>query len=927
MKRSLIIIIAGAAILALAIILYFINDRNVFRKESSLYKAVPISSPVFFEASSLKAFPSDNLLVRELSDIASLGAAQQKLERTLNTISEVKEIQKSWGRRPFILAFDFVGEDKLQPVLISNIGSGEELKGLEILIEQMMDLAGVTPQERRYSGYKVLSITNAEGKSLHYCAAGGLVIISPESILVDKSLRQLSSENLTDMRNFNRVNKTASSSADLSCYINHDRFPELWSHFLNGTTRTEVNEFGETIRYNLRRDIAGLKDYAGWSEMDMSFHDEHIALNGITAADDSLNHFVTVFEGQQPVTCEAGKILPRNTSFFVGFTFSNRDRFFENLVDYFVHSNSFYDREESLKKIERRFGDESRTTLRNMLDNQVVAAITDIEPNDELTTFFIVALRSKKESQENFEAMLRNYASGENVEFSSLYTAAKAGENKTFRVYRFPYPSFPGVWLGESFRFAKARFAVFYDDYLVFASSEKAIQEYLSDMELNYTLDEDRAYSSFKKTTESKANISTFVNINRMLPISERLFSSDLQEAVKANSETFRKFYGLSWQLVCERDVYFNSINLGHYDQPKSDGRALWKTDLGAQAVTKPTIVINHNNPAEKEVILQDEDNRLHLASADGTILWTIPVNGRILSDIHQVDVYRNGNLQYLFNTKEKLYLIDRTGSNVSGFPVEFDSPATNGVNVFDYDGNRNYRYFIAFGNRKVLAYDQNGKIVKGWEFGQTQGKVTTPVQHFRVSNRDYIVFKDEEKIYIQDRRGATRVNVSARFENSQNPLVLNIDGTPKIVASDKKGKVYYLYFDGKYAEKTGGGFSDSHFFTVDDLDGNKIPDFVFVDGNRLEVTDENGRKLYDEKLDNPINIAPSIYTFSSTRKLVGVSDNKDNRIYLFDTNGKQYDGFPFRGNSAFSIGALTPGQLCVLTGTDREELVCYGLK
>ena len=93
------------------------------------------------------------------------------------------------------------------------------------------------------------------------------------------------------------------------------------------------------------------------------------------------------------------------------------------------------------------------------------------------------------------------------------------------------------------------------------------------------------------------------------------------------------------------------------------------------------------------------------MISADAKILWSAPVSGPVLSDVFQIDLYRNGKIQYLFNTKEKLYLIDRNGNSVSGFPVVFDSPATNGVNVFDYDNNRKYRYFIAFENRTVKAF------------------------------------------------------------------------------------------------------------------------------------------------------------------------------------------------------------------------------
>ena len=923
MKRNLILIIIAVLIAAVAAFILFTRNQISFVKDGSLYKAIPASSPVFVEISSLKAIPTENPVLTELAVLNDFAWFISEINKISELISENDEIQKSWARRPAILAFDFVGEDKLLPVIISPIKNSDELNGIEQLLSGLEGTDGSDPQVRKYTGHKIFSIKNTKGKSLHYCAAGGLIIISPESILIDKSLRQLNSENLTDIRNFNRVNKTVDSQSDFSWYINHHRFPELFTKILNGTTLSSENEFGETIKKNLRRDVLNLRSYAGWSELDMSFHDRLVSMNGITVADDSLNHFVTVFNGQQAESFQCDKALPKNTSFYIGYTFSNRDLFFENLIDYFKHSNTFYDREDLLKKMERRLGDDSRTVLKEMVENQVAAAITDISDDDK-TTFFVVKVHSHKNAQAALEQMMQNYAGSKNIEFSSLYYNVSAEDGKTSRVYRFPYPSLPGVWFGETFAFAKANFAVIYDNYLVFASSENAMKEYLSDMALNYSLKEDRDYADFEREAENKANINVYANINRVLPLSKHIFTTDFSKKIEENSETLRKFEAISWQLVCEKEVYFNSLNLAIRDKPATDGREMWTCNLGAPVITKPQFVTNYNTN-DKEIIAQDADNRLHLISSSGNIIWTIPVSGKIISEIHQVDVYRNGKLQYLFSTADKLYLIDRNGNNVSGFPVVFPSPATNGVNVFDYDNNRKYRYFVACENRKVYCFDENGKIVNGWEFGQTESAVTTPVQHFRVGNKDYIVFKDAGKIYIQDRRGATRVNVGTRFENSQNPLVLSHDGTPKIVATDKNGKVYYLYFDGKYAEKTDGGLSEKHLFTVDDLNRNRIPDFVFIDGDKLEVEDENGKSLYIEKLDNTITELPNIYTFSAQQKMVGITDTKANRIYLFNPNGKQHTGFPFKGNSQFSIGTMA-GQMCLVVGNDDEELVCYGL-
>ena len=373
--------------------------------------------------------------------------------------------------------------------------------------------------------------------------------------------------------------------------------------------------------------------------------------------------------------------------------------------------------------------------------------------------------------------------------------------------------------------------------------------------------------------------------------------------------ESLRKFWALNWQVQRDKDIYFNSLMLGYSEKGKEEAQTTWQSTIGSTIPFKPQIVINHNDRQNREIILQDNQNNLHLVTKDGRIRWSIPLPEPILSEIHQIDYYSNGNLQYLFNTKSKLYLIDRNGNNVAHFPVEFRSPATNGVNVFDYDNNRNYRYFVACEDKKVYAYDNEGKIISGWIFDKTDHPVTTPVQHFRVGKKDYIVFKDESRIYIQDRRGDTRVATTARFQNSRNPLVLDLNGTPKIVATDISGKVYYLFFDGKYAEKKTGKFSENHFFTCDDLNGNGVPDFVFVDGNELSVFDENGKKLYHEKFNNPITHQPNIYNFGPKSKKVGIVDSAANQIYLFNPTGNCTRVFRCRAtvNSALAVFPIIP--------------------
>jgi hypothetical protein len=463
---------------------------------------------------------------------------------------------------------------------------------------------------------------------------------------------------------------------------------------------------------------------------------------------------------------------------------------------------------------------------------------------------------------------------------------------------------------------------------MVFCNTEKGLQDYLYNMTFESSLSKDLYYVKLRQSKANRANVNVYLNTNRIFGFNKDVFSKDVSEDIEKYEELLRKFQTLNWQVVCEEGIAFNSIQLGFNQQVEEEAQTTWQTQIGNEIATKPGLVINHRDLENLEIVFQDVANNLCLVSKVGKFNWSVPIDGPILGNIHQIDYYRNGKLQYLFNTKNKLYLVDRAGNNVAHFPIRFPSLATNGVNVFDYDNNKKYRYFVACENKKVYAYSNDGQILSGWKFEKTESAVTSPVKHFRVSNKDYIVFKDQSNIYIQNRRGETRLKTSAKFENSNNELFLNLNGIPKIVTTDNKGKVYYIYFSGKFETRETDKFSVNHFFTVDDIDGNGKPDFVFLEGKELLVMDEDGKKLFSEKFKNPIQHEPNLYSFSSKMKKIGVVDSEANRIYLFDPNGKLHKGFPLPGNSEFSIGKISKSseQLNLVVGSKNGDLYNYTL-
>ncbi len=70
-------------------------------------------------------------------------------------------------------------------------------------------------------------------------------------------------------------------------------------------------------------------------------------------------------------------------------------------------------------------------------------------------------------------------------------------------------------------------------------------------------------------------------------------------------------------------------------------------------------------------IIELTKKNNIYLINSAGRILWKINIPEKIISEIYQIDFYKNNKLQLLFNTKNHVYLIDRNGNFTDGYPFQ----------------------------------------------------------------------------------------------------------------------------------------------------------------------------------------------------------------------------------------------------------------
>ena len=114
--------------------------------------------------------------------------------------------------------------------------------------------------------------------------------------------------------------------------------------------------------------------------------------------------------------------------------------------------------------------------------------------------------------------------------------------------------------------------------------------------------------------------------------------------------------------------------------------------------------------------ISQKEDFALEMKDEKGTVLWTLPLPGPICGKVAQIDYFANRKLQYLFICGRTLYLVDRLGRIVKGFPVPLSSDVLLGPDAYDFSGGGRYNIMVLNRDGSIDMYNLKGEKPASWK-------------------------------------------------------------------------------------------------------------------------------------------------------------------------------------------------------------------
>jgi len=273
---------------------------------------------------------------------------------------------------------------------------------------------------------------------------------------------------------------------------------------------------------------------------------------------------------------------------------------------------------------------------------------------------------------------------------------------------------------------------------------------------------------------------------------------------------------------------------------------------------------------------------------------------------------------------------MDRNGNYVQGYPIKLPAKVTSNLTVLDYDGNKDYRLFVACADKRIYNFTLYGVKTEGFVPVKTEAEVHLPISYVHVGASDYLITADVSgKIYAFSRKGDGRIDFKNRtIANLNNLYVLagnNLDNTKLIYVDDKNNLLNKISLsDKKEALKLGdelSGFKTSVTLVNDDSQSD-----VLVYGNgALYAYDLFTSKLF-EYFNELAVYDDAQFAQTSDNNLVLAYDKIGEKLDVITINGKLATSLPNFTKKPLMCNLYKNGKMYALF-VNRNKLSCQELK
>jgi len=632
---------------------------------------------------------------------------------------------------------------------------------------------------------------------------------------------------------------------------------------------SEVSDIIQRLIPNISKEHILYKKLTGWIAGDFSINKNTLDFNAIYKPKNH-NNISSIFSGVIPQNNRLADITPSLAKQFTSYSFEDYQTLAKNLASYNHSAQQAKDKTDEFFSEITEFGS-------IQLSKETIFACRVPSESIDVTTYF-----PTKQNPQSYRD-ISIYKLDEIIDFSEK--------------------------LKPLISTNKNQFYIQFKEFIIFSNSIESLKELIPYLKSENTLSNKEWYKTFAQQLTAQSSLLTVANIEFANQELKKIISEKNQK--KWGKTAFKNFKAVAFQVVTEE--HFSHIHIvtsktivKQKDFKVSETENVILPNL---LKTTPQFVTNYITKS-KDVIVQDSENQLLLISNKGDIKWKKPIEEPILGEIKQMDMYRNGRLQYVFTTPTKLYVLDRNGKEVAPFPLVHKQIITQPVAVFDYDNNRKYRIVVTQSSNLVM-YDSKGKEVKGFDFNnKTNGIISHPPKHIRVVKKDYIVVNESnDGVHFLNRTGKERIELKKTpnetlqewfwYKNAFSTLDVN----NLITQINTNGVITNV--DSKLP----------------------IPNAKAVATSKTWVNfAENSLNIQDKIIELELGkyTPPQIF-YINNKIYVSITNKDTKKVYLFDSNAEPISGFPVFGTGIAVIeNADKDTNLELIVKGDENSILFY---
>lgn len=358
--------------------------------------------------------------------------------------------------------------------------------------------------------------------------------------------------------------------------------------------------------------------------------------------------------------------------------------------------------------------------------------------------------------------------------------------------YAWAYPSFLASVFGKKFELQDETCFTYVGGWII-TGSKAAIAEYVEKDALEYTLKE--YMSDAGKSSLLSAKPALVVAYYSLTGDAKKLAADIKPDMVKAVSTLAEgcDYSPLVFFLTKDKEQIKASVEICTLSMQKTKAPAFDRDTV--VLVPSGPFEVKNSHTGKMNTFYQNAQKAICLRDENGKDLWGVPLGKPLCGTAHNVDYFANGKLQIAFGAGSSIYVIDRLGRYVSGFPLDLGKEITLGPDVYDFSGARKYNVMVLHKDNTIQMYNLKGKKPEAWKGITADETIKALPELLKVGGKDFWVVRTSIQTLIFPFYGGEPLTVFEENSKIRPDSAINVtdETSVQVVSYDGKSRIVRL--------------------------------------------------------------------------------------------------------------------------------------